>query len=85
MDEGVEHEFDKIEVLDIIDEEEKKAIGLRISLRQTKWIPRSQIERHSEEVLTLKNKWAAENVYGNAKRSGKRTFKKSYKKGTKKK
>ncbi len=85
MDEGVEHEFDKIEILDIIDEKEKKAVGLRISLKTTKWIPRSQIERHSEQVLTLKNKWAAENVYVSAKSSGRRTFKKSYKKFAKKK
>ena len=85
MDEGVEHEFDKIEILDIIDEEEKKAIGLRISLKTTKWIPRSQIERHSEQVLTLKNKWAAENVYGSAKSSGRRTFRKNYKKTARKK
>ena len=85
MDEGVEHEFDKIEIVDIIDEEEKKAVGLRISLKATKWIPRSQIERHSEQVLTLKNKWAAENVYVSAKSSGRRTFKKSYKKTAKKK
>ena len=85
MDEGVEHEFDKLEILDIIDEEEKKAIGLRVTLRATKWIPRSQIERHSDQVLTLKNKWAAENVYVSAKSTGRRTFKKSYKKTTKKK
>jgi len=84
MDEGVEHEFDKIEILDIIDEEEKKAIGLRVTLRATKWIPRSQIERHSEQVLTLKNKWAAENVYVSAKSTGRRSFKKSYKKSAKK-
>lgn len=85
MEEGVEHEFDKIEILDIIDEEEKKAIGLRLSMKTIKWIPRSQIERYSEQGLTLKNKWAAENVYGSAKSSGRRTFKKSYKKYTKKK
>ena len=85
MEEGVEHEFDKIEILDIIDEEEKKAVGLRLSMKTIKWIPRSQIERYSEHGLTLKNKWAAENVYGSAKSSGRRTFKKSYKKYSKKK
>ncbi len=76
MDDGVEHEFDKTQIVDIIDVEEKKAIGLRLTLRKTKWIPRSQIERHTDQVLTLKNKWAAENVYGSASESsGKRRYK----------
>jgi len=70
LDEGVEHEVEKIQVIDIIDEEGKKAVGLRLSLRQTKWIPRSQIERLNDQLLCLKNKWAAENVYANKSKYG---------------
>ncbi|MCX7846681.1 MAG: type I DNA topoisomerase [bacterium] len=63
-DDHSETEYDTIRVLDIIDVPDKKAIGLRLSPWQTKWIPRSQIVRLTDCVLTLKNRWAAENVYG---------------------
>lgn len=78
MDEGVEHEHDSIEIVDILDFPDKKAIGLRLTASKTKWIPRSQIERYTDDALILKSKWAAENVYnesrnrrGSAKRGAK--------------
>jgi DNA topoisomerase-1 len=84
LDEGMEHEVDKIQVIDVIDEEEKKAVGLRLSLRQTKWIPRSQIVRLTDQLLCLKNKWAAENVYANnVKYGGRKGRKKTTKRGKK--
>ena len=67
-DEGVELEYEKTQVVDVIDKPDKKAVGLRLNLKDTRWIPRSQISRLTELVLTLKNKWAAENVYGGASR-----------------
>lgn len=82
-EDGIEHEFEVTEIVDIIDDPEKKAIGLRFDVRRTKWIPRSQIERYTDQALTLKNKWAAENVYGSATR--KKTWKKTIKKKTAKK
>jgi len=91
-EDGVEHEFEVTEIVDIIDVADKKAIGLRFDARRTKWIPRSQIERHTDQALTLKNKWAAENVYGSAskkkvwkKKSAKKSAKKTAKKATAKK
>lgn len=66
-EDGAEHEYDTARVLDVVDMAEKKAVGLRVSPYQTKWIPRSQIVRLTDTVLTLKNLWAAENVYGRKK------------------
>ena len=65
-DDGAEMEFEKTQVVDVVDNPEKKAIALRLTPRVTKWIPRSQIARLTDITLTLKNKWAAENVYGSA-------------------
>lgn len=62
-EDNTETEFDTVQVVDVIDLPDKKAVGLRVSAWQTKWIPRSQIVRLTDNVLTLKNKWAAENVY----------------------
>jgi DNA topoisomerase-1 len=87
----LETEFEKTDVYDIVDQADKKAIGLRLGLRQTKWIPRSQIVRLTDSVLTLKNKWAAENVYaakskrGGARKAAKKGAKKGTRKRTKKK
>ncbi|NLF38059.1 type I DNA topoisomerase [bacterium] len=66
MEEGIEREFETTDVIDVIDTPEKKAVGLRLNVRQTKWIPRSQIVRLADSVLTLKSKWAAETVYKGA-------------------
>lgn len=85
MDDGVEHEHDTIEIADIIDQPDKKAIGLRLSAYKTKWIPRSQIERHTDDALILKSKWAAENVYNESKGGGRRYKKKTGRKKTAKK
>ncbi len=73
-DDSIEHTHVTIQVLDIIDEEEKKAVGLRLTLNQSKWIPRSQIVRLTDKLITLKNKWAIDNVYAGKGRSGKKKY-----------
>jgi hypothetical protein len=91
-EEGMEVDYQKATVIDVIDNPEKKAIGLRLSLKQTKWIPRSQIVRLTDTVLALKSKWAAETLYsgqrdgfkkgaGGFKKGAKPGFRKGFKKG----
>lgn len=69
-EDNTETEFDTVQVVDVIDQPDKKAVGLRLSAWQTTWIPRSQIVRLTDTVLTLKSKWAAENVYARKGREG---------------
>ena len=51
-------DYGELNIIDIIDEKEKKAIGLKTGLSQTTWIPRSQIVFLSDDLLTLKSEWA---------------------------
>ena len=51
-------EYGELNIIDIIDEKEKKAVGLKTGLSQTTWIPRSQIVFLSDDVITLKSEWA---------------------------
>jgi len=68
-EDNTETELETTHVIDVIDDPGKKAVGLRVSAWQTKWIPRSQIVRLTDNVLTLKSKWAAENVYAKKERA----------------
>ncbi len=87
-EEGTEVDYQKATIIDVIDNPEKKAIGLRLTLKQTKWIPRSQIVRLTDTVLALKSKWAAETLYSGKrerfKKGAKPGFKKGFRKGFKK-
>ena len=85
-EDGVEKDIETIEVIDIIDQPDKKAVGLRMNLRQTKWIPRSQIARLGDQALILKSKWAVENIYSKSAKDagakgGKRPAKRGWKRG----
>ena len=51
-------EHGELNIIDIIDEKDKKAVGLKTGLSQTTWIPRSQIVFLSDDVITLKSEWA---------------------------
>ena len=51
-------DFGELNIVDIIDEKDKKAVGLKTGVSQMTWIPRSQIVFLSNDVLTLKSEWA---------------------------
>jgi len=69
-EDGLEHDYQTTKIIAIIDQPDKKAIGLRLSLRQIKWLPRSQIVRLTDNVVTLKSKWAAETLYDGKRQKG---------------
>ena len=51
-------DFGELNIVDIVDEKDKKAVGLKTGVSQMTWIPRSQIVFLSNDVLTLKSEWA---------------------------
>lgn len=51
-------DFGELNIVDIVDEKDKKAVGLKTGVSQMTWIPRSQIVFLSNDILTLKSEWA---------------------------
>lgn len=51
-------EFGVINIVGIIDEKDKKAVGLKTGASQVTWIPRSQITLMGDDSITLKSEWA---------------------------
>ena len=74
-------EHGELNIIDIIDEKEKKAVGLKTGLSQTTWIPRSQIVFLSDDVITLKSEWALQKFI--EKKPDQKTFAKGKGRGAK--
>lgn len=57
-DEQHTKEFGVLNIVGIIDEKDKKAVGLKTGANAVTWIPRSQISLLEDDALTLKSEWA---------------------------
>ena len=57
-EDGKTKECGSLNIVDVIDEKDKKAVGFKTGTTQITWVPRSQIVGLSCDVVTLKSEWA---------------------------